>query len=58
MPQLPAGVPLPRQLSSDRLARALDRLDGPLVRLFGIHPSIAVKYVPTAHPDKALPRIR
>lgn len=29
-----------------------------LVRLFGIHPNIAVKYVHAAHPDKALPRIR
>ncbi len=29
-----------------------------LVRLFGIHPGVAVKYVQTAHPDKALPRIR
>lgn len=29
-----------------------------LVRLFGIHPSIAVKYVHAVHPDKALPRIR
>ncbi|MFF7756197.1 LysR family transcriptional regulator, partial [Streptomyces sp. NPDC007971] len=29
-----------------------------LARLFGIHPKIAVKYVHTVHPDKALPRIR
>ncbi len=29
-----------------------------LVRLFGIRPSIAVKYVHAAHPDMALPRIR
>jgi hypothetical protein len=29
-----------------------------LSRLFGIHPSTAVKYVNAAHPDKALPRVR
>jgi hypothetical protein len=29
-----------------------------LVHLFGIHPGTAVRYVHTAHPDKALPRIR
>ncbi|WP_194238771.1 hypothetical protein [Streptomyces spongiae] len=29
-----------------------------LARLFGIHPGVAVKYVQTAHPDKALPAIR
>ncbi|MFC7895487.1 hypothetical protein [Streptomyces sp. NPDC057381] len=29
-----------------------------LVRSFGIHPYIAVKYVHAAHPDKALPWIR
>ncbi|WP_281208424.1 hypothetical protein [Streptomyces sp. Isolate_45] len=29
-----------------------------LVRLFGIHPSTAVRYVQAAHPDKALPPIR
>jgi hypothetical protein len=29
-----------------------------LIRLFGIHPSTAVKYVNAAHPDKALPRVR
>lgn len=29
-----------------------------LIRLFGIHPHTAVRYVQTAHPDKALPPIR
>lgn len=30
----------------------------PSPRLFAIHPGVAVKYVQTAHPDKALPPIR
>ncbi|MEU0787463.1 hypothetical protein ABZ341_38725 [Streptomyces sp. NPDC006173] len=40
------------------LAKAVEDLPFRLVRLFGIHPAIAVKYVHAAHPDKALPRIR
>ncbi|WP_329170105.1 hypothetical protein OG754_01700 [Streptomyces decoyicus] len=53
---------LPRQVWADRiLDEAWETADPDpvhLVRLFGIHPSIAVKYVHAAHPDKALPRIR
>ncbi|WP_218969525.1 hypothetical protein [Streptomyces sp. JV178] len=29
-----------------------------LVRVFGIHPHTAVRYVHAAHPDKALAKIR
>ncbi|MEU1367472.1 hypothetical protein ABZ454_15190 [Streptomyces sp. NPDC005803] len=51
---------LPRQLWTDRVLDEARETADPvsLVRLFGIHPRIAVKYVHTAHPDKALPRIR
>ncbi|UOB07639.1 hypothetical protein MQE23_00380 [Streptomyces sp. HP-A2021] len=51
---------LPRQVWADRiLYEALETADPVhLVRLFGIHPNIAVKYVHAAHPDTALPRIR
>ncbi len=62
----PVRVPVP--LPSDRLRGLLDDLDTPrarllvalvhLIRLFGINPSTAVKYVNAAHPDKALPRVR
>ncbi|WP_327695741.1 hypothetical protein [Streptomyces sp. NBC_00459] len=51
---------LPRQVWADRILDEARETADPvhLVRLFGIHPSIAVKYVHAAHPDKALPRIR
>ena len=51
---------LPRQVWADRTLDEARKTADPvhLVRLFGIHPSIAVKYVHAAHPDKALPRIR
>ncbi|MFE4996473.1 hypothetical protein ACFRH4_35165 [Streptomyces mirabilis] len=51
---------LPRQVWADRILDEARETADPvhLVRLVGIHPSIAVKYVHTAHPDKALPRIR
>jgi hypothetical protein len=50
---------LPRQLWADRVLEEARETADPvrLVRLFGIHPNIAVKYVRTAHPDKTLPRI-
>jgi len=50
---------LPRQLWTDRVLDEARETADPicLVRLFGIHPSVAVKYVQAAHPDKALPRI-
>jgi hypothetical protein len=51
---------LPRQVWADRILDEARETADPvhLVRLFGIYPSIAVKYVHAAHPDKALPRIR
>jgi site-specific recombinase XerC len=51
---------LPRQVWADRILDEARETADPvhLVRLFGIHPGIAVKYVHAAHPDKALPRIR
>ena len=51
---------LPRQVWADRILDEARQTADPvhLVRLFGIHPSISVKYVQAAHPDKALPRIR
>lgn len=51
---------LPRQVRADRVLDEARQSADPvhLVHLFGIHPSIAVKYVHAAHPDKALPRIR
>ncbi|MDX2395221.1 hypothetical protein NJL88_35250 [Streptomyces sp. DK15] len=51
---------LPRQVWADRILDEARETADPvhLVRLFGIHPSIAVKYVHAAHPDKSLPRIR
>ncbi|MEU9992923.1 hypothetical protein AB0E10_40340 [Streptomyces sp. NPDC048045] len=51
---------LPRQVWADRILYEAQESADPvhLPRLFGIHPKIAVKYVHTAHPDKALPRIR
>ncbi|MFE9813108.1 hypothetical protein [Streptomyces sp. NPDC005548] len=54
-----AGL-LPRQVWADRILDETRHSVDPvhLVRLFGIHPAIAVKYVHAAHPDKALPRIR
>ncbi|MGW5212776.1 hypothetical protein ACWEQO_16595 [Streptomyces sp. NPDC004051] len=51
---------LPCQLWTDRVLDEARETADPicLVRLFGIYPRAAVKYVHTAHPDKALPRIR
>ncbi|MFE5028276.1 hypothetical protein ACFRAO_34465 [Streptomyces sp. NPDC056656] len=51
---------LPRQVWADRILEEAGETADPvhLVRLFGIHPTIAVKYIHAAHPDKALPRIR
>ncbi|MEV5455253.1 hypothetical protein AB0L31_35560, partial [Streptomyces sp. NPDC052535] len=51
---------LPRQVWADRILYEAQETADPvhLVRLFDIHPNIAVKYVHAAHPDKALPRIR
>jgi integrase len=51
---------LPRQVWADRILDEARETADPvhLVRLFGIHPGVAVKYVHAAHPDKALPRIR
>ncbi|MCX4920034.1 hypothetical protein [Streptomyces sp. NBC_00687] len=51
---------LPRQVWADRILDEARHSVDPvhLVRLFGIHPASAVKYVHAAHPDKALPRIR
>ncbi|MFC9679042.1 hypothetical protein [Streptomyces sp. NPDC056948] len=51
---------LPRQVWADRILYEAQETADPvhLVRLFGIHPGVAVKYVQTAHPDKALPPIR
>ncbi|MFG2134961.1 hypothetical protein ACGFNV_45480 [Streptomyces sp. NPDC048751] len=50
----------PRQMWSDRVLEEARQTADPvhLVHLFGIHPGTAVRYVHTAHPDKALPRIR
>lgn len=51
---------LPGQLWSDRILHEAQHTADPvhLIRLFGIHPHTAVKYVSAAHPDKALARIR
>ncbi|MFD4943683.1 hypothetical protein ACFWNT_14390 [Streptomyces sp. NPDC058409] len=51
---------LPRQVWADRILYEARETADPvhLVRLFGIHPGVAVKYVNTVHPDKAIPRIR
>ncbi|MFI6688529.1 hypothetical protein [Streptomyces sp. NPDC050485] len=51
---------LPRQVWADRILYEAQESADPVhfARLFGIHPKIAVKYVHTAHPDKALPCIR
>ncbi len=50
---------MPRQVRADRILDvAGNRRPGPLVRRFGIHPTIAGTYAQAAHPDKALPRIR
>ncbi|MFJ5917256.1 hypothetical protein ACIQFW_15845 [Streptomyces ardesiacus] len=50
----------PRQMWSDRVLDEARQTADPvdLVHLFGIHPGTAVRYVHTAQPDKALPRIR
>ncbi|MCL7429843.1 hypothetical protein [Streptomyces sp. YS415] len=54
--QLPAGVHLPRPLSSDRLAGALDRLDGPAARLVvGLVAIHAVRAVEVARLALATP---
>lgn len=51
---------LPKQLWSDRVLDEARHTADPvhLVRVFGIHPHTAVRYVHAAHPDKALPKIR
>jgi hypothetical protein len=51
---------VPKQLWRDRVLHEAHHTADPvhLIRLFGIHPSTAVKYVNAAHPDKALPRVR
>ncbi|MFI9324864.1 hypothetical protein ACIGXI_34500 [Kitasatospora aureofaciens] len=51
---------LPKQLWSDRVLDEAKHTADPvhLVRIFGIHPHTAVRYVHAAHPDKALPKIR
>ncbi|MCT9093808.1 hypothetical protein N4G70_33835 [Streptomyces sp. ASQP_92] len=50
----------PRQLWSDRVLDEARQTADPihLIRLFGIHPSTAMKYLTAAHPDKVFPRIR
>ncbi|MFD3524874.1 hypothetical protein [Streptomyces sp. NPDC058653] len=50
----------PREVWADRVLDEARQTADPvhLVRLFGLHPHTAVKYVHAAHPDKALPRIR
>lgn len=55
----PAGV-TPRQLWTDRVLDEARVSEDPvhLVRLFGLHPHTAVRYVHAAHPDKSAPRIR
>ncbi|MGY4386719.1 hypothetical protein ACVWXB_000018 [Streptomyces sp. TE12347] len=47
---------LPRQMWADRVLDEARETTDPvhLVRVFGIHPHTAVKYVAAAHPDKAL----
>ncbi|MFF3068888.1 hypothetical protein [Kitasatospora sp. NPDC057936] len=51
---------LPKQLWTDRILDEANHTADPvhLVRVFGIHPHTAVKYVHAAHPHKALPKIR
>ncbi|WP_159002289.1 hypothetical protein [Streptomyces sp. NRRL B-3229] len=51
---------LPEQLWSDRLLDEARHTADPVhfVRVFGIHPHTAVRYVHAAHPDKALAKIR
>jgi hypothetical protein len=51
---------VPKQLWRDRVLHEANHTADPvhLIRLVGIHPSTAVKYVNAAHPDKALPRVR
>ncbi|UUV32314.1 tyrosine-type recombinase/integrase [Amycolatopsis roodepoortensis] len=51
---------VPKQLWRDRVLHEAQHTADPvhLIRLFGIHPSTAVKYVNAAHPDKALPKTR
>jgi hypothetical protein len=53
-----AGVS-PRRLWTDRVLDEARTSADPvhLVRLFGIHPNTAIRYVQAAHPDKALPPI-
>lgn len=54
-----AGVS-PRRLWTDRVLDEARTSADPvhLIRLFGIHPHTAIRYVQAAHPDKALPPIR
>ncbi|MFE9112264.1 tyrosine recombinase XerC [Streptomyces collinus] len=51
---------LPKQLWTDRVLDEARHTADPvhLVRVFGIHPHTAVRYVHAAHPDKALAKIR
>jgi hypothetical protein len=51
---------LPKQLWRDLVLHEAQHTADPvhLIRLFGVHPSTAVKYVNAAYPDKALPGIR
>ncbi|MFF0414893.1 hypothetical protein ACFYUY_31160 [Kitasatospora sp. NPDC004745] len=51
---------LPKQLWSDRVLGEAKHTTDPvhLVRVFGIHPHTAVRYVHAAHPDRALAKIR
>ncbi len=51
---------MPRALWADRVLDEARVSEDPvhLVRLFGLHPHTAVRYVHAAHPDKSSPRIR
>jgi hypothetical protein len=51
---------VPKELWRDRVLHEAQHTADPvhLIRLFGIHPSTAVKYVNAAHPDTALPQMR
>ncbi|WP_160314905.1 transposase [Streptomyces sp. SAI-097] len=44
--------------AADELDWSRACVDGSHVRVFGIHPHTAVRYVHAAHPDKALAKIR
>jgi len=51
---------LPKQLWRDLVLHEAQHTGDPvhLIRLFGVHPATAVKYVNAAHPDESLPGIR